>query len=102
MAAITAPGLTVAQLDGMARSYEQAAACGAGEVAAAGWTSSPYFVSKMLWSALSRLQQHQFTLEQDIAVNHVHPGFVDTGLANGLINSQELAMMKEYLITTQQ
>ena len=102
MAAITAPGLTVAQLDGMARSYEQAAECGAGEVAAAGWTSSPYFVSKILWSALSRLQQHQFTLEQDIAVNHVHPGFVDTGLANGLINSQELAMMKEYLITTQQ
>ena len=35
MAAITAPGLTVAQLDTMARSYEQAAECGVEKVAAA-------------------------------------------------------------------
>ena len=49
-------------------------------IKAAGWVSSPYFASKMFWSALSRIQQRQFSANDDIVVNHVHPGYIATDM----------------------
>jgi len=45
---------------------------------------SPYFVSKIGWSALSRIQQRMMDSDprEDIVVNHVHPGFVDTDMTS--------------------
>ena len=44
---------------------------------------NPYCASKLFFCALSRLQQKTFSIEEDIAVNHVHPGFVGTELGLG-------------------
>lgn len=51
----------------------------------AGWLNSTYMVSKIGWSALSRIQQKEFLSDTrtDIVVSHVHPGFVITDLTNG-------------------
>ena len=40
---------------------------------------------KIGWSALTRIQQREFLSDprEDIVVNHVHPGYVDTDLAAG-------------------
>ena len=36
------------------------------------------------WSALSRIQQRQMEQDprQDIVINHVHPGYVDTDMTS--------------------
>jgi len=44
-------------------------------------TPKAYVVSKLGVSALTRLQQKDFHVEQDIAVNHVHPGWTETDLS---------------------
>ena len=47
-----------------------------------GWPNSTYVVSKVGLSALTRIQQRQVDLEgklKDVTINHVHPGYVDTG-----------------------
>ena len=67
-------------LDSVVTQYEKDAESGVEAIKAAGWVSSPYFASKMFWSALSRIQQRQFSVDDDIVVNHVHPGFVDTDM----------------------
>ena len=43
---------------------------------------SSYIVSKIALSALTRIQSRQMEAEEraDIAVNHVHPGFVATDI----------------------
>ena len=43
---------------------------------------SSYIVSKIALSALTRIQSRQMEADQreDIAVNHVHPGFVATDI----------------------
>jgi NAD(P)-dependent dehydrogenase (short-subunit alcohol dehydrogenase family) len=43
---------------------------------------SSYIVSKIALSALTRIQSRQLATDQraDIAVNHVHPGFVATDI----------------------
>ena len=44
--------------------------------------NSSYVVSKIGWSALSRVQQRALAADSrpDIVVNHVHPGYVDTDM----------------------
>ena len=80
----TSDDLTVEMIDAMARRFQEDAQSGPDLVASNGWIASPYFVSKILLSALTRVQQRQFNREDDIVVNHIHPGFVDTDLSFGL------------------
>ena len=49
-----------------------------------GWRDSCYSVSKIGLSALTRIQQRKFEEDprQNIFVNHVHPGYVDTDMTS--------------------
>lgn len=49
-----------------------------------GWPSSAYAVSKVGVSALSFIQQRAFDSDsrEDIVVNAVHPGYVDTDMTS--------------------
>jgi len=50
-----------------------------------GWPNSAYAVSKVCVSALSRIQQRQIEETRpndDILINHVHPGYVDTDMTS--------------------
>ncbi|XP_065208818.1 carbonyl reductase [NADPH] 3-like [Planococcus citri] len=49
-----------------------------------GWGNSAYAVSKVGVSALTRIQQREFLKDQreDIVVNSVHPGYVDTDMSS--------------------
>lgn len=52
---------------------------------AKGWPNSAYAVSKVAVSALSRIQQREMDETRpndDILVNHVHPGYVDTDMTS--------------------
>ncbi len=55
-----------------------------------GWPNSAYSASKVGVSALTAIQQRAFDDEEeegggrhDVAVNHVHPGYVQTGMTGG-------------------
>jgi len=55
------------------------------EHVAHGWPNSAYKVSKVGVSALSILQQRVMDIErpgEDIAINHAHPGFVNTDMSS--------------------
>jgi len=57
----------------------------AGKAEEEGWGSSAYSVSKVAVSALSFIQQRSFDAEtpnRNIAVNAVHPGYVDTDMTS--------------------
>jgi carbonyl reductase 1 len=91
---LAAEGLTRDRLDALMRQFVKTAE--AGTHAAHGWPNSPYVVSKIGWSALSRIQQKEMEMDprKDIAVrpprllsshpqvNHVHPGYVDTDMTS--------------------
>ena len=49
-----------------------------------GWPNSTYIVSKIGWSALSRIQQRMMDTDprDDIVVNYVHPGWVNTDMTS--------------------
>ncbi|XP_043263412.1 carbonyl reductase [NADPH] 1-like [Colletes gigas] len=49
-----------------------------------GWANSAYVASKVGVSALARVHQGMFNLDsrEDIAVNSVHPGYVDTDMTS--------------------
>lgn len=51
---------------------------------AEGWPNSAYSVSKVGVSALSFIQQRAFDADprEDLVVNSVHPGYVDTDMTN--------------------
>jgi len=51
---------------------------------AGGWPNSAYLVSKVGVSALSFIQQRAFDADprEDLVVNSVHPGYVDTDMTN--------------------
>lgn len=51
---------------------------------AEGWPNSAYQVSKVGVSALTFIQQHAFDADprEDLVVNAVHPGYVDTDMTN--------------------
>jgi len=77
---LSSSSLTVPELDGLMSNFVEAANAGTHE--SSGWPNSTYVVSKIGWSALSRIQQRQMDHDsrQDIVINHVHPGYVDTDM----------------------
>ena len=98
--ALGSPNLTVETLDSLMTNFVETAENGTH--LEHGWPSAAYFVSKIGWSALSRLQTlncvcsnifliillriHQRMMaadsRADIVVNHVHPGYVDTDMTS--------------------
>jgi len=85
---LSSSSLTVPELDGLMSNFVETA--NAGTHGSFGWPNSTYVVSKIGWSALSRIQQRQMDQDprQDIVVNHVHPGYVDTDMTshNGVLS----------------
>jgi len=76
---LSSPDLKVSELDDMMENFVKTAQKGThGEE---GWPNSTYIVSKIGWSALSRIQQRELSSD-DIVVNHVHPGYVDTDMTS--------------------
>lgn len=79
---LSSSDLQVADLDQMMNNFVETAENGThGE---AGWPDSTYVVSKIGWSALSRIQHRELSKDErdDLVVNHVHPGFVDTDMTS--------------------
>jgi len=80
--------LTVPELDILMSNFVETA--NAGTHCSYGWPNSTYVVSKIGWSALSRIQQRQMDQDprHDIVINHVHPGYVDTDMTShkGVLN----------------
>ncbi|XP_011695639.1 PREDICTED: carbonyl reductase [NADPH] 1-like [Wasmannia auropunctata] len=76
------PNLTETELDEIMREFVEAAK--AGTHLQAGWSNSAYVASKIGVSALAGIQQTMFNADsrEDIAVNAVHPGYVDTDMTN--------------------
>jgi len=76
------PELSLDTLDSLMTNFVETAEAGTHKEA--GWPSSTYFVSKIGWSALSRIQQRMMDSDprEDIVVNHVHPGYVDTDMTS--------------------
>ena len=66
-----------------------------------GWGNSTYVVSKVALSALTFIQQRKFDKDEreDIVVNAVHPGFVDTDMTNhkGILTIEQGADAPSYL-----
>uniref|UniRef100_A0A2P2HWY0 carbonyl reductase (NADPH) n=1 Tax=Hirondellea gigas TaxID=1518452 RepID=A0A2P2HWY0_9CRUS len=80
---LASPDLTEQQLDDLMTGFVKAAGDGSHE--ALGWQNSTYSVSKVGVSALTRIQQKQLdadTTREDIVINHVHPGYVDTDMTS--------------------
>ena len=74
--------LTIEELDALMNQFIQAAEDGSFK--AKGWGGSTYVASKVGLSALSRIQQRELLKDErdDIALNHVHPGYVDTDMTS--------------------
>jgi len=76
--------LQVEELDQLMNDFIRATEMG--DHQAKGWPNSTYVVSKVGLSALSRIQNREIQKAKgqaaDIAVNHVHPGFVDTDMSS--------------------
>jgi len=81
-ATLASQDLSVETLDSLMRNFVETAEAGTHKEN--GWVSSTYFVSKIGWSALSRIQQRMMEADprEDIVVNHVHPGYVDTDMTS--------------------
>jgi len=79
---LSSPFLTVPELDSLMKNFVETA--NAGTHGSYGWPNSTYVVSKIGWSALSRIQQRQMEQDkrEDIVINHVHPGYVDTDMTS--------------------
>merc|ERR1711963_679295 len=76
------PDLSVETLDGLMKNFVETAKSGThGDH---GWPDSTYVVSKIGWSALSRIQHRMLEDDPrgDIVVTHVHPGYVDTDMSS--------------------
>jgi len=75
--------LTYEALDGLMKDFVDSA--NAGDHAAKGWPNSTYVVSKVGLSAMTRIQQQKVSEDpnlKDVAINHVHPGYVDTDMSS--------------------
>jgi len=82
---LSSANLTVEELDSLMKNFEMTAQTGThGEY---GWPSSSYVVSKVGWSALTRIQQRDMAQDsrQDIVINHVHPGYVATDMTKSMV-----------------
>jgi len=79
---LSSPELTEAELDALMRDFVSSASTG--EHQAHGWLNSTYMTSKLGWSALTRIQQREMGQDEreDIVINHVHPGYVDTDMSS--------------------
>jgi len=79
---LAAPDLSLETLDGLMKNFVETAE--AGTHTDHGWPNSTYIVSKIGWSALSRIQQRMMDTDQrdDIVVNYVHPGWVNTDMTS--------------------
>jgi len=79
---LSSPELSEAELDGLMRDFVSSATTGNHQ--AHGWLNSTYATSKLGWSALSRIQQREMARDEreDIVINHVHPGYVDTDMSS--------------------
>ena len=79
---LASPDLSVEDLDKLMKNFVETAE--AGNHSDHGWPNSTYVVSKIGWSALSRIQQRMMDEDprEDIVVNHVHPGYVDTDMTS--------------------
>ena len=79
---LASPDLTLEDLDNLMKNFVETAE--AGNHSDHGWPNSTYVVSKIGWSALSRIQQRMMDEDprEDIVVNHVHPGYVDTDMTS--------------------
>ena len=79
---LASPDLSVEDLDNLMKNFVETAE--AGNHSEHGWPNSTYIVSKIGWSALSRIQQRMMDDDprEDIVVNHVHPGYVDTDMTS--------------------
>jgi len=74
--------LTYEELDGLMNDFMESTQ--KGNHSEKGWPNSTYVVSKVGLSALSRIQQREIKKDSsrpDIAVNYVHPGYVDTDMS---------------------
>jgi len=81
-ATLASPELSRDTLDKLMTNFVETAQAGThGEH---GWPNSTYVVSKIGWSALSRIHQREMEADprKDIVVNHVHPGYVDTDMTS--------------------
>lgn len=75
--------LTYEELDGLMNDFVESAQ--AGNHGEKGWPNSTYVVSKVGLSAMSRMQQRDLAKDEsrkDIALNHIHPGYVDTDMTS--------------------
>ncbi|EFN80721.1 carbonyl reductase [NADPH] 3 [Harpegnathos saltator] len=79
---IADPNLSEEELDNIMRGFVNAAK--SGTHLQAGWSNSAYVASKIGVSALTGIHQAMFNADprEDIAVNAVHPGYVDTDMTS--------------------
>ncbi|ENN80024.1 hypothetical protein YQE_03501, partial [Dendroctonus ponderosae] len=89
-------------LIGLMRTLQTQRAADAGKNQEEGWGSSAYAVSKVAVSALTVIQQRAFDAEspsRNIAVNSVHPGYVDTDMSShkGPLTTEEGAQAPLFL-----
>ncbi|OQR72857.1 carbonyl reductase-like [Tropilaelaps mercedesae] len=93
------PNLTVDQLSTLAKEFVDAAKKGTNSQL--GWGTSAYNVSKVLVSALGFIHHRQFETDprDDLIVNSVHPGYVDTDMSShkGSLKPEEGADAPTYL-----
>ncbi|BET02280.1 KR domain [Nesidiocoris tenuis] len=76
------PNLTEEEVDDLVKEFISAAKDGTHSEK--GWPNSAYIVSKVAASAISRIYHQRFLKDsrEDIVINHVHPGYVDTDMTS--------------------
>lgn len=79
---LSSPDLTRHDLDALA--YEFIKDVETGAFMEKGWSGSAYATSKVFLSALTWIQHREFKEDprEDIVINAVHPGYVDTDMSN--------------------
>jgi len=96
---LASPNLTEEELCELMQNFETSAKKGDHE--SYGWPDGTYSASKIGVSALTRIQQRQFDQDprEDLIVNSVHPGYVDTDMTNhqGPLKIEEGAVAPSWL-----
>ncbi|KAK2702658.1 hypothetical protein QYM36_018739 [Artemia franciscana] len=96
---LSAPDVTVEEISQLMKEFVESAK--AGNHSEKGWPNSTYVVSKVGLSALTRVQHRMFQQDprEDIVVNHVHPGYVDTDMTShkGVLKPEEGAQAPSWL-----
>ncbi|KAF6203683.1 hypothetical protein GE061_002016 [Apolygus lucorum] len=98
------PNLTEEALDALMLEFIESAKDGS--YSEKGWPGSTYVVSKVGASALTRIHHQRFLKDprEDIVINHVHPGYVDTDMTShkgpltvvqGAVSSTYAALLPE-------